>query len=367
MTVAVLSIAVGATSAHAGGGGVEAPKTPKLNDVRCLKTCAGIRKVTAGSKISLIGKHLGDVRTVRFPGDAGDIDVRPDNAGSRTVQAHVPDGAVSGPPKVIDSIRQGDTSPERLEVVPPEDIPDDGGFELTSAKASPHRAFWGSRHGPKVTFAFKGSKTDVRIDVVNAKSGDLVASWVKHDAEPYAPNSSRWNGQRDGGGKVPNGKYRFRIGSTVSGKTESTKAARFGFYDHIFPVRGKHQYWDGFGAPRDGHTHQGQDVGARCGTPLVAARAGRVQWKAYQSAAGNYVVIDAKRDDHDYVYMHLKRPASVKKGDTERTGERIGVVGATGDASGCHLHFEYWKNDWYNGGRALPSVTKVLKRWDSWS
>jgi murein DD-endopeptidase MepM/ murein hydrolase activator NlpD len=356
-----------ASSAHAGGGGVEAPKTPRLNDVRCLKTCGGVRTVTAGSKISLTGRHLGGIKTVRFPGNAGDIDVRVDAARKRAVSAHVPDGAASGPPKVIDSVRQTAISPHRLEVVSPEEIPDDGGFELTAANASPNRAFWGSRRGPKVTFTFKGSMADVRIDVVKAKSGEVISSWVKHDAQPYAQNTARWDGRRDGGGKPPNGKYRFRIGSTVSGKRESTSGARFGFYDHIFPVRGRHQYWDGFGAPRGDHTHQGQDIGAKCGTKLVAARAGRVQWKAYQSAAGNYLVIDAKKDDHDFMYAHLKRPASVHKGDRVRTGEKIGIVGSTGDATACHLHFEYWKNDWYNGGRPLPRVTRVLKRWDSWS
>ena len=41
-----------------------------------------------------------------------------------------------------------------------------------------------------------------------------------------------------------------------------------------------------------GHTHQGQDVFARCGTPLVAARGGRVKFKQYHAAAGNYLVID---------------------------------------------------------------------------
>ena len=50
-------------------------------------------------------------------------------------------------------------------------------------------------------------------------------------------------------------------------------------YDHMFPIRGKHDIGDegaGFGAGRTGHSHQGQDVFARCGTPMVAARAGKV-------------------------------------------------------------------------------------------
>jgi murein DD-endopeptidase MepM/ murein hydrolase activator NlpD len=112
----------------------------------------------------------------------------------------------------------------------------------------------------------------------------------------------------------------------------------------------------------------GQDVMAACGTPLVAVRGGVVQYRGYQaSGAGNYVVIDGRRDRHDYMYAHLRRPARVRQGHRVKTGQRIGVVGDTGDATACHLHFEYWSDDWWNGGQALPSVTRVLKRWDSWS
>jgi murein DD-endopeptidase MepM/ murein hydrolase activator NlpD len=50
-----------------------------------------------------------------------------------------------------------------------------------------------------------------------------------------------------------------------------------------------------------------------------------------------------------------------------RTGQRIGEVGETGNASGCHLHFEIWSAPgWYEGGNFL-NPTKKLKRWDKWS
>ena len=54
--------------------------------------------------------------------------------------------------------------------------------------------------------------------------------------------------------------------------------------DGVFPVAGPHDYGgDGarFGRARSGHSHQGHDVFARCGTPLLAARAGRVRYSGY--------------------------------------------------------------------------------------
>ena len=82
---------------------------------------------------------------------------------------------------------------------------------------------------------------------------------------------------------------------------------------HVFPVRGPQARGGdgaGFGAERPGHRHQGQDVMAACGTPLVAARAGTVRWRAFQANAGNHVVI-AGDTGMDYVYMHLAEPAGV--------------------------------------------------------
>jgi murein DD-endopeptidase MepM/ murein hydrolase activator NlpD len=133
----------------------------------------------------------------------------------------------------------------------------------------------------------------------------------------------------------------------------------------VFPIRGKHTYGDGLGAGRD---HQGQDVMAKCGTKLVAARAGRVRHVDYQgSGAGHYVVIKGKRgkrDRFDYVYMHLERKASVREGERVRAGEPIGRVGSTGRSTACHLHFEMWTSPgWYRGG-SVEDPKPYLKRWD---
>ena len=139
---------------------------------------------------------------------------------------------------------------------------------------------------------------------------------------------------------------------------------------HVFPIRGKHDYGGAgarFGTGRVGHSHEGHDVFATCGTPLVAARGGVVQFRGYHAAAGNYVVIDGDGTETDYAYMHLEQRTPFRKGDAIATGQRIGSVGDSGNARGCHLHFELWSGPgWYEGGRAIDPL-RALKAWDSWS
>jgi murein DD-endopeptidase MepM/ murein hydrolase activator NlpD len=129
---------------------------------------------------------------------------------------------------------------------------------------------------------------------------------------------------------------------------------------HVFPLPAKHSYGDGYGA---GRGHEGQDVFARCGKPLIAARAGKIKYRGYDGGAGNYVVIDGKGTPRDYMYAHLKRRAPVREGQRVSKGDLIGKVGESGNASGCHLHFELWRGDW--NGR--PDVTRKLKKWDRYS
>jgi murein DD-endopeptidase MepM/ murein hydrolase activator NlpD len=86
-----------------------------------------------------------------------------------------------------------------------------------------------------------------------------------------------------------------------------------------------------------------------------------------QSAAGNYLVIRSKKPfRRDYVYMHLQAPAPLAKKQKVVPGQSVGAVGDTGNASGCHLHFEIWKGKWYRGGRAIDPLP-TLQAWDAYS
>lgn len=136
--------------------------------------------------------------------------------------------------------------------------------------------------------------------------------------------------------------------------------------DHVFPIQGRHDVGqtetNNFGG---GRGHQGQDMFAACGTRMVAAQGGTVRLaKANHPRAGNYLVITGKTSGLDYVYMHLQAPPTVKTGDTVATGQPLGAVGDTGNASGCHLHFELWSSPgWYRGGSPIDPLPQV-RAWD---
>lgn len=135
---------------------------------------------------------------------------------------------------------------------------------------------------------------------------------------------------------------------------------------YVFPLPSKHTYGDGVGA---GRGHDGQDLFAKCGRNLVAAHDGKVQRAEYDSSGYGYLfVLDVKGTGIDLVYAHLQKKPLVRKGEKVKAGQKIGKVGATGNASGCHLHFEMIKSPgFWEGGKPMRKVTKYLKTWDKYS
>lgn len=84
--------------------------------------------------------------------------------------------------------------------------------------------------------------------------------------------------------------------------------------------------------------HSGLDFAAPVGTPVVAAAAGVVVQAGTAGPYGRLVVVDHGGGTSTY-YAHLSS-SSVTAGDRVAGGQRLGAVGATGNATGPHLHFE---------------------------
>jgi murein DD-endopeptidase MepM/ murein hydrolase activator NlpD len=175
-------------------------------------------------------------------------------------------------------------------------------------------------------------------------------------------------------GPLPEGAYRLRIsardarGRRLRRAADASATTDLTMRHHRFPLGGSFS-WGGpdarFGAGRAGHSHQGQDLAAAEGTPVLAPRGGLVKAVQYQAkGAGHYVVLDGAGEEHDYVFMHLRTGSvTVREGQSVRTGQRIGEVGNTGRSFGAHLHFEVWNGaGWYSGGRPLDPLP-LLQHW----
>ena len=132
--------------------------------------------------------------------------------------------------------------------------------------------------------------------------------------------------------------------------------------DHVFPVAGKHDFTDTYGAFRaDTGFHEGNDVFAPFGTPIVAVADGRLYRVGTLKISGNRLWL---RDRHGYrfFYCHLSDfAASAYNGADVHAGEIIGFVGNTGDAEPTppHLHFEVHMPD-----DTVVDPYRFLHKWD---
>jgi hypothetical protein len=176
---------------------------------------------------------------------------------------------------------------------------------------------------------------------------------------------------------LPEGQMSIRIaGRDSAGRilrpgAHLSRVAQVQVRAHVFPLRGEFSYGGPearYGAERNGHTHQGQDMFADEGIPVVAPRSGTIEYVGYQAGgAGWYVVLDGDAEDLDYAFMHLEEGSiPVVKGEHVDQAQRLGSVGHTGDAEGNHLHFEVWQGAWYNGGHTVDPLP-YLQQWQQWS
>jgi hypothetical protein len=145
----------------------------------------------------------------------------------------------------------------------------------------------------------------------------------------------------------------------------------------IFPVVGRVQYTDDFGAPRPGGPHQANDLIAAKKAPAVAAEPGKVKYWTTSRAAGCMLYLYGDSGTN-YYYIHLNNDLTMKddnrgkcvkgtayavaNGARVAAGQQIGYVGDSGDADGAHAHLHFEVHP--GGGKAVspyPYLQKAYK------
>ena len=247
----------------------------------------------------------------------------------------------------------------------PEPSPQTPEFRVLDARVSPQRAFVAGRP-VRIGFTLAApAPLALQVDVVRDATDRPVRRLELPAVAPGVPHRVEWDALTGRGEVAPAGRYRIRIRG-ADGRVR--RGGAFTLRTHAHPVRGRHADRGpigSFGVARNGgRAHEGFDVDAACGTPVVAARGGRVVRAGYDPALyGNVVIVRGDHTRRDYWYSHLKHAPRLRVGDRVRTGERIGSVGATGNARtiGCHLHFEI-----HSRGRPIDPAPE-LREWDRWS
>jgi murein DD-endopeptidase MepM/ murein hydrolase activator NlpD len=195
------------------------------------------------------------------------------------------------------------------------------------------------RRGQEVTFAMQlhgDSASQVFLDVWEADSAGALRLIASADSgrrsvsvEPRRAGEYVFRAQPE---MLRGGRFTLRLGLGPS---------------LAFPVQGAgtRDIRSGFGAPREGgaRDHQGIDIFARRGTPVLAAASGVVTRVGTSGLGGNIVWLRDDRGNRHY-YAHLDRYAAYSGQEVSR-GDTIGFVGNTGNARTTppHLHFGVYR------------------------
>ena len=319
---------------------------------------------------------MATVATVILLGRRGyrdDVTVTATPVTPTAVEVTLPANARGGPVRAISATGKRSLQSKMRLVIRPTGTRDPGG-PVVEAKVQTRKLIFEGGRKATVSFYVRGSApVDVAVDVVRASDRVAVAHFAVPAVAPGSVQSVDWDGTIAGVAQ-PDGRYVFQVAAAIAGgvgvraaqvSAPAPRRESFWLVHDVFPIAGPHTYGQGFGAQRAGHVARGPGRHGRLRPPAPgdAGRHGEV--RGQPGTRGQLRrALGAADGSADYVYMHLRDPALVKKGDPVVAGQPIGFVGRTGDATACHLHFEMWPAPgWYTGGSAVDPLPS-LKSWD---
>lgn len=178
--------------------------------------------------------------------------------------------------------------------------------------------------GDTFTVVYEALTADGEPTTWNQAAGRLLAAEFVNDGKAY---SGVWFKDGNGG----KGAYYNLDGTSKQHEFLASPLAfsriTSGFAMRLHPITNN---W---------RQHLGVDYGAPMGTPIRSVGDGTVIFAGWQNGYGNIVQVQ-HRGDRSTVYAHMSR-ILVKLGQHVDQGQRLGLVGMTGAATGPHLHFEY--------------------------
>ena len=123
---------------------------------------------------------------------------------------------------------------------------------------------------------------------------------------------------------------------------------KFGYLSSRYNLKRRIAYYGNKVRP-----HKGTDFAAPVGTPIMSTANGRVVESRYKGGNGNYVKV-RHNATYSTQYLHMSKRA-VKVGDVVKQGDVIGYIGMTGNTSGPHVCYRFWKN-----GRQVDPLREKL-------
>lgn len=174
------------------------------------------------------------------------------------------------------------------------------------------------------------------------RSGRVLSAEFQNHGKTHQAIWFQAEGASKGGYYLPNGESLQR--AYLTSPLAFTRVSS-GFEMRFHPIL---QMW---------RAHLGTDFAAPSGTPVRTVGDGVVSFAGMQNGFGNVVFVQ-HRNGHETVYAHLSR-IDVRKGQSISQGENVGAVGATGWATGPHLHFEFRVNGKHQDPMIIAQQSEV--------